>query len=297
MTRTRPYKSVPGGLAVAFLLILAWGCGSSRPGASPRAGGEQGDAYDWGQEPEGTRATATGPVSATPAAHWTIVLATFSATGHQQAAARALGQLSTIDPQLAGARVHTTAKGSMAVYGAYESAESADAQRDLAWIKQITVDGRPAFPRAMLTRIRRTPSRGPTHPYDLTSARRRHPTVDPLYTLEVAIWSDFESGKLSREEIRRRAETHATELRGNGFEAYFFHDDDKRISSVTVGLFDRTAIDNRTMIYSPELTALMKQFPARLVNGEPLREPIDSQRPSRGTRVQQPSLVLVPDLD
>ena len=39
----------------------------------------------------------------------------------------------------------------------------------------------------------------------------------------------------------------------------------------------------------------MKSFPARMVNGEILREPIDARRPSRGTRIQAPSLVLVPE--
>ena len=226
---------------------------------------------------------------------WSIVLVTFSSPGHGEAATRTVRQLGAVDPRLAAARVHTTGKGSLVVYGAYQSVDSPDAQRDLAWVKQLTINERPAFPRAMLSRIRRTRLAG-VHPHDLMSARLRYPTVDPLYALEVAMWSDFESGELTLQEIHRSAEAYVKELRGQGLEAYFYHDDDKRVSSVTVGLFDHTAIDTRTMIYSPALTELMKRFPARMVNGEILREPIDARRPSRGTRIQAPALVLVPEL-
>ena len=36
-------------------------------------------------------------------------------------------------------------------------------------------------------------------PISLRAARRRFPGVDPLYTLQVAVWGDFESGELSLE--------------------------------------------------------------------------------------------------
>ncbi len=148
----------------------------------------------------------------------------------------------------------------------------------------------------MLTRVtlRTSPTR--LHPFALMSARHRHPKVDPLYTLEVAIWSDFESGKLSLDEIHRQAESYAKKLRVDGYEAYFHHDDDKRLSTVTVGLFDRTALDARTGLYGHAVEGVLQRFPARLVNGETLREPIDGRNPTRGTRVQQPRLVHVPKL-
>jgi hypothetical protein len=184
----------------------------------------------------------------------------------------------------------------MVAYGRYEGPQSADAQRDLAWVKLLTLDDVPAFPRAMLTRVNLRPAAAGADPLALMSARLRHPRIDPLYTLEVAIWGDFESGKLSLAEIHREAERHARELRARGFEAYYHHDDDRRLSMVTVGLFDHTAIDQRTGLYGPAVEALMQEFPAHLVNGQELLEPIDGRRLQRGTRVQRPKLVHVPKL-
>jgi hypothetical protein len=39
----------------------------------------------------------------------------------------------------------------------------------------------------------------------------------------------------------------------------------------------------------------MDRFPTRLVNGEPLRLPINPKRPDLGTEAQRPFLVLVPE--
>ena len=284
------------------------GCQSVRPAApSPRAGGwtDTAEEWGWGEDwaslpPAGSGARATRPAgsgagSGGPATSWAIVLLTFSAEGHERAAANALQQLPAISPQLVGAAwVHTTENGSMVLHGHYDSPESAEAQRDLERVKTLTVSERQVFPRAILTRIRLPGAPRALHPHELYSARNRYPKVDPLYTLEVAVWGDFESGKLSLAEIHRRAQAYAQELRAQGFEAYFYHDDDKRLSVVTVGLFDRRAIDARSGLYSPQVDALREQFPAHLVNGELLREPIDMRRPHRGTRVQKPLLVHVP---
>jgi hypothetical protein len=205
--------------------------------------------------------------------------------------------MQTIDAKLAGgAWVHTGAGGSLVAYGRYESAQSDDAQRDLAWIKGLTLNDLPAFPRAMLSRVNLRPAAAGYRPLELMSARIRHPRVDPLYTLEVAVWGDFESGKLSIEQIHRSAEEYARTLRTRGFEAYYHHDDDRRLSMVTVGLFDHTAIDQRTGLYGPAVEALLRDFPAHLVNGQELLEPVDGRRVQRGTRVQRPKLVHVPKL-
>ena len=88
----------------------------------------------------------------------------------------------------------------------------------------------------------------------------------------------------------------ADALRGQGYEAYFHHDEDRRLSMVTVGLFDKTAIDPESGIWAPEVKLLVRRFPARLVNGEPLREPVSRFQEDLGTRVQEPKLVLVPEL-
>ena len=294
-------------LAALSLLIaaLAAGCG---PGAAGGLAGYDGVmiggteretvADDWGDGwlPERPVTAPGGTASARSGAttNWSLVLETFAQPGHQAAAANMLGELAKVSPELAAARVHTTAEGSMVVYGRYQNPQDAAAQRDLAWIKSVKLQGRPVFPRAMLTRIRKPAPPRSLHPFLLRAARLRYPKVDPLYTMEVAVWGDFGSGKLTLQEIQKAAEGYCHQLRTQGLEAYFHHDADKQLSSVTVGLFDRRAIDARSGFYSAEVEAMFRRFPAHLVNGEPLQELIDRDRPHLGTKVQTPRLVIVP---
>ena len=132
------------------------------------------------------------------------------------------------------------------------------------------------------------------HPYDLWTVRRDYPTMVPIYTLDVAIWGDFESGELPKNQRRSAAEQFAAYLRSKGFESFFYHDDEQQLSSVTVGLFDYKAVDAETGFYSWEVDALIEQFPQRLVNGEQFMEFQNPNNPSQGTRPQQPRLVEVP---
>jgi hypothetical protein len=71
-----------------------------------------------------------------------------------------------------------------------------------------------------------------------------------------------------------------------------------------VGLFDRTAINSTSGLYSSEVTELIrKRFPQRLVNGEPMFEyekPFENKRAKDKdkikTKPQTPVLALVPDM-
>ncbi len=261
---------------------------TSPPGRLPAgpASGALGEA-DWGED------RAAGTARGDAAYPWTIVLWTFTSPGHASSAHTMISEVRQIDPRLGAARVRTTEKGSMVVYGRFLGPDSREAQANLKWIKEITLGGRQVFTRAMLSRIKSRASR-PRHPHELMSVRARHPNVDPLYTLEVAVWGDFESGELTLEEIHRHAERYARELRGQGFKAYFHHDDGQRLSIVTVGVFNHTAIDHRSGLYSAEVEALRRRFPAHLVNGEPLNELVNPRFPKLGTRIQQSRLVVVP---
>lgn len=334
MNRSRPYKNVCYTLAAGVWACVIGACNQAplaHSGLAPHprslaqgataSSGQNGSTWggdDWGddwarlrplptgrsgagqpQAPRseaGQRAERTAARSTIPTRVWTVVLATFAEEGHAEAAANMIQQLRTLAPELATPRVHRTSRGSLVVYGEYESPRSPAAQRDLQQIKQITSRGRRVFPRAMLSRINLRSAQERFHPLELLSVRKHYPNVDPLYTLEVAVWGDFESGQLTLAEIHRQAEAYVARLRAGGLEAYFHHDDDKQLSSVTVGVFDRTAINPQSGLYSPEVNELMRRFPARLVNGEPLNELIDRRRPSRGTRVQRPMLMHVPNL-
>ena len=170
--------------------------------------------------------------------YWGVILRTFTNEGHDRAAQTMVKSSATIDPRLAAAHVHVTDRGSTVVYGMYDGPEAPSAQRDLAWIKGLELGGTRVFPRAMLSRVTPPVAPAAVDPISLRAARRRFPGVDPLYTLQVAVWGDFESGELSLEEIRRRATLDVRELRARGHEAYVHHDDDLRLSMITVGLFD-----------------------------------------------------------
>jgi hypothetical protein len=156
----------------------------------------------------------------------------------------------------------------------------------------------------ILTNLDLRPLKGELHAYDLLSARKAHPKVNPLYTLDIAIWDDFDSNEMTWAEIKRKAEAYAMQLRQEGYEAYFYHDAPNERSTVTVGLFDRTAINSTSGLYSSEVTELIrKRFPQRLVNGEPMFEyekPFENKRAKDKdkikTKPQTPVLALVPDM-
>lgn len=244
-------------------------------------------------DPSSRRLPADDAASRGPGSVWVVVLATFSGDHHVRAARTMLSEIRTMDPILADAWVHSTERGSIVALGRFESASDSAAHNALERVKSITINDRPVFARAMLSRVTlRAP--GQLDPLALTAARQRYPNVDPLYTLDVALWMDDESDSVSYDQLKRRAEAYAHELRAKGFEAYFHHDEDKRMSTVTVGLFDHRAVDPQSGLVSMDVQALMDRFPARLVNGEPLRVPISQRKPELGTEVQKPFLVLVP---
>jgi hypothetical protein len=252
----------------------------------------------------GSRSNAPGDVPPMPSTvragadlgYWTLVVQTFTEGDTTAAAQRMISEMKTIAPEVQNLGVHPSNNGAMVVFGRYSSREDPKAAEDKAWLKTVKYQGRPVFPRVSLTHLDLRPLQTDLHPYDLNMARREHPKVNPLYTLEVAVWDDLGSGKLPYDEIQRKAEAYVMQLRVAGYEAYFYHDDVAKRSMVTVSLFDKTAINDISGLYSDAVTALMKRFPARLVNGEPMGELIDRFRPEAGIKPQSPALVLVPDM-
>ena len=240
-------------------------------------------------------ASTSDPNEAEPTTVWTVILKTFTAGNHQRAAATMAAKIAMIAPELSAVKVHTTEKGSMVIFGSFDRAEDPDAQAAKKLIKQTKIQDRIAFPRAMLSRLR-TNASSSLHPHNLLSARRLHPKIKLLYTLQVAMWGDFESGKLTLKQIRSRAQTYTSKLRAQGYEAYFYHDDDKRLSMVTIGVFDHRVIDHQSGILSFEVQELLRKFPNHLVNGEILEELIDRHNMSKGKKVQSPRLVEIPKL-
>lgn len=287
-------------LALIILCALITPCCGPEKTAQPTP--QLNNALDLGQDWDRSQATpqrANAPnhqSNAASQAQWTIVLGTFTGDDHAQQARIIHQQITAALPQLRAAEVRSTERGSMLIFGRYPAADDTRAKSDLEQIKETTFNDLPVFARAFLSPLPRqqTTTARTSSPFDLMRVREQYPNVHPLYTLQVALWSDFDSGAMSLPEVRRRAEEYAQQLRQQGFDAYVYHDDVAKHSLVTVGLFNRTAVDASTGEFSPEVRNLMRRFPHHLVNGEELHEPISRHRPSDGTRPQRTFLVIVP---
>jgi hypothetical protein len=226
---------------------------------------------------------------------WTVVLKTFTGDDHRDAGARMTRQLPQIAPGLDKVFVHSTDNSSMVAFGFYDEPTDPDAQAGLDRVKTTEFRGRPVFPRAMLSPIQVGEEREMS-PYDLRIVRKTYPRIRDLYTLDIAVWGDFESGEWSRDRIRQTAETFCMQLRAKGIEAYFFHNEVSAMSSVSVGVFDQSAYDAQSQMLSSQVRDQMRQFPYRLTNGEPLYMLEDPNRPETSRKIPQPSMLsLIPE--
>ena len=244
---------------------------------------------------------AAAPSARAPAArgdssaNWGITLATFTGDGHRQAADQARSSIARQYPALSDAYVKSNSSGSVVMVGRYTGLDDPAAKPRVKAVQEIqdARGGRP-FARAILSRLESSRRAGPLAASDLRSARAMKPGNSTLYTLQVALWSDFGSGEVSPEEIRRSAEGYCARLRSQGHAAFYYHDDDRRMSIVTVGVFGPEAYDARTTLFSPEVDELMAKFPVMLVAGEELLVRSDPRDPNSRMLPQKPMLVEVP---
>ncbi len=222
---------------------------------------------------------------------WAIVLQTFSATDHAAQAQAALAGIVRRYPQLAKAYVRRVGGGSAVLIGTFTGPADPQAKPMLADVKRLTERNTRPFALAMLSRFDASPET--MGQFDLRHVRERFPNQNPLYSVQVAVWSDLGSGELSLVHVKKAAEAYCRQLRTRGVEAYVFHDGGTKTSSVCVGVFGKDAYDPRSTLYSPEVEAVMRRFPKHLVNGEPLMLPYDKSDPTK-LRAQVPTLVEVP---
>lgn len=227
---------------------------------------------------------------------YAIVVATFTGDHHAESASATRLQLVSQYPSIGHNLVlRPRSRGSVLSYGNYRGYDDIKAKKDIEMLRSIpTTRGTPLFTQIMLMKFKASRSLDNLHPYDLWTVRREFPKMVPIYTLEVAVWGDFESGQFPQAKRRAVAEKYASELRGKGFKAYFHHNDDVELSSVTVGLFGHSAVDAETGFYSQEVEATMSRFPARLVNGQQVMEYFNPSKPEMGSNVQPPCLAEVP---
>jgi len=225
---------------------------------------------------------------------WSVILATFSGADHAARAGAFRGQIVSQYPELRDAAVRRVGKGSAIVTGRFEGPEDEAAQAELKRVKAIERNGKKPFAGVMLMRTATDDASGPPKAHDLRSLRAQFPTVRPLFTLQVGAWSTFGERSADYDDMRKAAERYCAELRAKGHEAWFLHDEDSETSIVAVGHFDRRAYDPKSTLFSPEVEELMRQFPANLVNGEPVLIPVDPRNPKGKTKPQPCRLVEVP---
>lgn len=232
--------------------------------------------------------------------YWSVLLQSFPASrgAHRAAAAELIQRSAQIDPAFRRAFIHTDDRGSMALFGQHASVNAPEAQADLEFVKGIELGELPLFPRAMLTPIRIPRDPATIGPNELLSVRVQRPQYRELYTFQIGVWGTFaeyaERGEdvMSWAEVRRAAERNVAALRSQGYQAYYHHDEDKELSMVTVGVFDRSAYDAQAGLYlAPRLEQLAREFTSHQINGEEVLV-------QRGSRMmpQRPLLVLIPEL-
>lgn len=225
-----------------------------------------------------------------------LVLQTFQGDLDGQAASVWRTQLGLLVPPLEPhLGVHTDRKGAIVIYGHYDGWDDPAVAEDLASLRNLRVNDKRIFGPIIRTTIQ--PQRKPEniHPHELLSLRLRYPKARTIYTLEIEIWGDFDSGMLSAAARRSHAETRVAELRAAGTPAFFHHDPISQLSTVTVGAFDEMALDAASGLPSTEVERWQRKFPHRLTNGEQLSLPIQG-RSDLGAVPQRSRLVLVPEL-
>ena len=240
----------------------------------------------------GSATGSAGKVSgAETSPRWGVVLATVSDEGHEKVAAAARDRFAASYPELKDAYVRSTERGSVVMVGRFSGPQDPAAKPFLERVKALSSDGKTQpFARVYLSRVQS--SSDAVGPHDLSRARRKFPNTHPLFTVQVAMWSDFDSDTMTAEQVRDKAEAHCRALRARGVEAYVKHDDDKRLSIVTVGVFDSSAYDARSTLFSPQAEKVFKQFPIMLVNGEELLQPPPKGSPPGTPLMKSPSTLI-----
>lgn len=275
----RARASINAALGViCALAVLIAGCSSGGGGSSSAPGS---------MRSEGAAVFGVGPAAGSPGsaaaarpAAWRIVLATYSG---ENALAQAQAALPIFQNEggVPEAFVEARRRGAVIALGAYESPSSSAAQRDLARIRAITYNDRPAHPAAFLAPPE-SRSLGGDPELDLATARERY-GQSVKYTLQVAV---YESDR--RAEAARLAEQAAAAYRADGELAFYFHGPNR--SMVTIGLFTDRDYDPQNDRVSAELRALIARHPKHLLNGMGVRE----RGPDGTTRDQPTHLVQTP---
>jgi hypothetical protein len=132
---------------------------------------------------------------------------------------------------------------------------------------------------------------------NLRTVKRRLGERRAVYTLQIGAYGRGDLGKPTPGELRifrAEAEKAARQLRAEGEEAFYYHG--PNMSMVTVGVLGEDDHDGSTQppIESIRLRQLRQKFPYNMLNGQGIRETIQTDR-GPVKRLQDSRLVAIPD--
>ncbi len=295
------------GVATIALCAALTGCGGAPKGGStpsPRAADSapqpsaQPAPADPAFEPFASEASAVmGPArpgQAKPgetAGAWSIVIAGAAGENAEVTAREMLHKVQTVGglPQ-----AYTERRGGSVVvaYGQYNGPDDRAAQRDLARLREMELEGGKPFAGAVLVPPPFESLPGSIPEYDLNGVKRAR-GKDALYTLQVAIYTRLNTNTPKPEELaefRKAAEKAVVELRRGGDEAFYYHG--PRGSTVTVGVFG--PLDHDPLKPGSDSFALLetrRKHPLNLVNGAQF---LTRSRGQEKARPQPSFLVPIP---
>ncbi len=234
---------------------------------------------------------------------WSIVLGSFSPdrdnpnpTSHEAAANTALFRAHAM-AGLNGAYLEKRGNGLVLLYGSFESGTSGDAQRELAYVRQMDVGGVHPYEGAFLAPPGATTGTMPD--YDLTTVKARRGTRQPLYTLQIAVYGRPDNSAPTKEDLvqfRKSAEEAVLQLRRDGEQAYYYHGPNRSV--VTIGVFTEqdAGFTGRARGEGPALIIAKQKFPNNLLNGEAVREKVQGRPGGSASdfQLQKSRLVEVP---
>ncbi|MCC6425332.1 MAG: hypothetical protein IT435_00795 [Phycisphaerales bacterium] len=302
-------RAKPAGGAVLWLWLIAAGV------AGGCAGDGEGDPKPVGMTDVFGRRVVDGKVveggaggggGEEQASGWAICLGAFSPDqdedegggGRYEAAAHTAMFRAQAIAGLNGAYLEKRGNGLVLLYGSYESGTAGEAQRDLAYVRSLEVNGMHPYEGAFLSPPGSTSGTMPD--YDLGTVKARRGTRKPLYTLQIAVYGrpdDVDASKEDLAQFRELAEKAVVELRREGEQAYYYHGPNR--SSVTIGVFteDDAGFGQRVRMEGAALTIARQKFPTNLLNGEAVRERIRGRGGDAASdyKVQASRLVEVPE--
>lgn len=213
---------------------------------------------------------------------WTVLIHVFDG---DDATAQAQRLLAIVQQQadLQQATIEQRRIGVAVTLGAFRSHDAKNAQRTLAMVRDVEMEGQRPFQNAILLPPPQTASLGAYPQWTLHNVREQAGPAAVVYTLQIAV---YESN--TPQEACAAAEQAVVALRKDGEEAYYHHGLGRSI--VTEGVFSPSDFDLVTHKKSKALEALQQRHPYNLFNGRTRRV----QGPDGQWREDPSALVVVP---